>query len=45
MADTCRIGDYTKEKYETPELALDEIWEHMRKIDPEQIERAEREVQ
>jgi len=37
----CRMGDYTKEKYETPAPTLDEIWEEMRKLDKEEIDRAE----
>ena len=33
-------GDYTKEKKERPRITFDEAIEKMRKIDPEQIDRA-----
>ncbi|MDR0305406.1 MAG: hypothetical protein LBI42_01065 [Chitinispirillales bacterium] len=36
-----RAGDYTKEKYEIPEPSLDEIVEEMRKLDKDEIDRAE----
>ena len=33
-------GDWTKEKQERPRITVDEALEEMRKIDPEQIDRA-----
>ncbi|MDR2728547.1 MAG: hypothetical protein LBB56_05385 [Chitinispirillales bacterium] len=39
---TCRKGDFTKEKYEHPQITFDEAIKAMRKVDKDEVNRAER---
>ena len=38
---TCRRGDFTKEKYKRTQLTLDEAIEAMRKVDKNEVDRAQ----